>query len=809
MSTPLRLLLVEDSEDDGLLLLRSLRHLDQPLVHLRVETEDEMEDALRTQSWDFVIADYVLPSFSGLAALDVLRHAGIDVPFIMVSGKASEETAVEAMKAGAHDYIAKGNLTRLVPAIRRELREAAVRRERKKAEEAFLRTEKKFLTVFNAALDGIFFHDASGRVLDVNPSAAARLGYHRDELIGKTATEFTSVEHGRKLEERFATVFERGEAVFESVHEHRDGASIHVEVSARVIDYDGEPGVLAVVRDITERKAAEDKLRLAAQVFEHSLEGVMITDANRRIVSVNSAFTTITGYAASSVVGKTPQVLSSGRNDQAFYEAMWSEIAASGSWRGEIVNRRADGLEYSEHLTIVAVRADGERVINYIGFFSDITERKAAEKRIAELAHFDPLTKLPNRSLLADRLNVALASAKRNRTQLGLLFVDLDYFKNINDTFGHETGDKVLKTMAERVGRCVRGSDTVARFGGDEFVVILGDLSSRAGAAEVARKLLDEIGRPCAVEDTEVHLSASIGVALYPSDGATAEDLIRCADMAMYRSKEDGRSSFRFFRDEGEAETVDRETLETALRHAIDAGELRLHFQPRFELVSHRIVAVEALVRWAHPTLGLLLPSHFLNIAEESGLILPLGAWVLREALGTLRRWLDAGASRVRVAINLSSRELTRRSLPEFARRALDDFAIDPRLLELDVTEAGLLRDPRESLGTLQALGKLGIRLHLDDYGTGSSSLLTLRRFPIDAVKIDRSLVGAIPFDDERASIAQAIISLAKGTGRRVIAEGVETARQLEFLHFHRCDEAQGFFLGLDLPPDDALALLR
>lgn len=573
----------------------------------------------------------------------------------------------------------------------------------------------------------------------------------------------------------------------------------------------GQPRrVVSAVQDITERKQAEDDLRIAAAAFE-SQEGMVVTDANRVILRVNRACTEITGYPAEEVVGKTPALFKSGRQDAAFYAAMWRAIEETGAWRGEIWNRRKNGEIYPEWLGITAVRNDAGKVTNYIGTLTDITQTKAAEAQIERLAFYDALTGLPNRRLLLDRLQRALVTAARRRRSGALLFIDLDGFKTLNDTQGHDVGDVLLRQAAERLSGCVRGGDTVARVGGDEYVLMLEDLAdSRQEAANqveaIGETILARIGMPFGLASGAYHQAASIGITLFGRVGDTVDELMRGADLAMDRAKAAGGNTLRFFDPEMQGTVTARAQLVSDLRAGLRDGQLRLDFQPQVDR-DGRLLGAEALVRWNSPKRGTVAPADFIRIAEDTGLIVPMGHWVMRRACEQLVQWAaDPATVALALAVNVSAREFRH---PEFVERTmavLEETGADPRKLKLEVTESVLLDDLDGAVKRMASLKARGVGFSLDDFGTGYSSLSYLKHLPVDELKIDKSFVRDVLTNPNDAMIARAIVALAQSLGLAVVAEGVETEEQWRFLARQGCHAFQGYHFG---PPGTVDALSR
>ncbi len=578
-------------------------------------------------------------------------------------------------------------------------------------------------------------------------------------------------------------------------------------------DYLTKPVVSSVlrvrVRNLLQRKTAERQLLLAAHVFKHSGEAIMITDHDNHIIDVNPAFTRLTGYPMEEVRGKDPRFLSAGNTPREVYLAMWQSIREQGFWQGELWDRRKDGAIYPKELIISVVRNVRGGIDYYLASFIDISERKAAEERLEQVAHHDALTGLFNRFSLQERLEQALATAHREKRAAAVMFIDMDRFKVINDTLGHAVGDELLIEVGRRLSGNVRESDIVARLGGDEFVVVLTEVENATAAARVADKLLGALGKVYQLGEHELHSTPSIGLALYPDDGNDSVSLMKNADTAMYHAKAQGRNNAQFFTATMNQSTVARLKLESDLRAALEHQQFELHYQPQLEARSGRAVGVEALVRWRHPQDGLIAPLKFIPVAEETGLILPLGEWVLDEACRQIRAWRGQGIAGVTMAVNLSALQLDSPSLLEFVAQTLTKHGLSGADLELEVTESVAMKNPEASIGVLKALRELGVRLSIDDFGTGYSSLSYLKLLPIHSLKLDRSFVRDIETDDNDVAICAATITLAHALGLNVIAEGVENAAQREFLVAQNCDFLQGYLFSKPLPAPEALAFLR
>ena len=545
-----------------------------------------------------------------------------------------------------------------------------------------------------------------------------------------------------------------------------------------------------------------ERLRLATRVIENTHEAVLITDRHARILEVNPAFCRITGYGADEVIGHKPSLWRSDHHDADFYAALWHTLGTQGHWQGEIWNRRRNGEPYPAWETISAVRDEQGEITHYVAVFSDISQIVRSRNELAHLAQHDPLTDLPNRLLFQDRLEHALARAQREQGLLAVLFIDLDRFKHINDSLGHVTGDRLLVEVARRLRGTLRNEDTVARMGGDEFIVLTETLRHEEDAAQLAQKLLQALAAPYRIDRNEFFVTCSIGISLYPRDGADAQTMVRNADAAMYRAKAVGRNAYEFYTEALTHSAMERVRLESELRQALARGELEVHYQPHVELASGRVVGAEALLRWHHPELGQVSPDRFIPVAEETGLIIEIGAWVLQQACRQARDWRSAGLSIETVAVNVAGAQIQRSDFVATVRRALSETGLSPEHLELEVSEGFVMGQAEASIGVLEELNRLGVKLSIDDFGTGYSSLAYLKRLPIDKLKVDRSFVRNLPADEEDAAIAAAVVALGRSLGLTVIAEGVETAAQRDLLLRLGCHEAQGWFYGRPQPPD-------
>ena len=687
---PLRVLCVDDDEEDVALILHALKEGGYVPDHRHVCGRERLIEAIASQQWDMVISDYAMPQFDGLTALRIVKERDPNVPFILVSGAVTSDIAVAAMKSGAADYVMKDDLTRLAPAVRREVADAGERRARRLAEANLSANEELLNSIVNTAADGIIVIDPAGTIEFGNAAMEKLFGWKPLELIGKNVTRLLL---GRSREGQ------------DTLFQGADGA--------------GGKG---------------------------------------------------TGHVR------------------------------------ELKAQRKDGSVFPIELTVSETCVNGGRRSTCI--LRDVTERKRAEERIRYLAHYDDLTGLPNRVLFAQLLEQAISEAKYAKKEVAVLFIDLDRFKLINDTLSHASGDAVLCQVANRLIGALARRDTVARFGGDEFVVLMRDCGIPNDVTSTAQGLLAALAAPFVLDNQEYHLTASIGISTFPGDGKDAQTVLKNADSAMYRAKEQGKNNYQFYSSQMNVRSFERLVLERFLRHALDQDEFQLHYQPKIDLTTGRVTGMEALLRWLHPGMGMIAPAKFIPLAEETGLIVPIGEWVLREACAQVRRFQDQGLPPLRVAVNLSARQFAHDGLHAAIVGALEESGVSPSLLELEITESMTMENPDHATAWLQKIKALGITVAIDDFGTGYSSLGYLKRFPIDSVKIDRSFIKDIPGDTDDVAITQAIIAMGHSLRLKVIAEGVESAAHAEFLRRHGCDEAQGFFFGKPLPADEFVQLL-
>ena len=683
---------------------------------------------------------------------------------------------------------------------------------RKRLEEATAQAKANHLAraLVRAIAEGVvgFEEAVPHRIRYLNPHAEQLLGVSEAEATGRALTDLIGITAGGCCQSLADWPVCPAGGEFEAmVRTQAKPEGFYAALTFVPVADHGDSLAVLTLRDITARREAEDKLRLSDKVFEFSAEAIVITDPDARILAVNPAFTWLTGYRPDEAIGQTPRILKSGRHDDAFYADMWQALVDEGYWQGELWDRRKNGSEYPKWLTINAVR-DKCRTTHYVALFSDISERKENEDRIRFLAEHDHLTGLPNRRILEAEARRLIASERRRDSGLALMLIDLDRFKNVNDTLGHPVGDRLLIEVAHRLVESVRTTDTVVRLGGDEFVVLLEGARHADEVAPVAAKIREALNRPVVIDERSLHTPPSIGIALYPQDGEDVDTLLQNADTALYQVKANGRNAWAFYSGSMNEAMRQRLELEEDLRQALADGSFELHFQPQFDAATRRILVWEALLRWRHPRRGWVPPEEFIPTAEETGIIVPLGEWVLNTACREAKRWEEAGHGRFRVSVNLSARQFAEPKLATTVEQALAKAGLEPGRLELEITESLLIGNQPLIKETLARLKALGVSLTLDDFGTGYSSLAYLKAFAVDRLKIDRLFVRDLESNANDAAIVRAVISLAEALGIGVVAEGVETAGQTAFLLANGCPQTQGFLLGAPMPPAEIDAFL-
>jgi diguanylate cyclase (GGDEF)-like protein/PAS domain S-box-containing protein len=682
--------------------------------------------------------------------------------------------------------------------------------ERKLNESRIAESEKKFRLLFESANDSLMLLDFEGRIQDINRIGHERLGFSKEEMVGRKVSEFNAPDFIPVAPLRFKQIQQHGQSFFESAHLCKNGTVMPVEINARLIELGGQKRIFSVIRDVTERKKLEEELKLSALVLQNSSEGMLVTDENNLIIAVNPAFTDITGYTFAEVKGKNPRIFRSGRHDKPFYQAIWQAIITTGHWQGEIWDRRKNGEEHAKFLTINTIKNSDGKIHRYVALFSDITEKKKAEEMIWRQANFDSLTNLPNRQMFHDRLEQEVKKSRRSGLPIALLLVDLDRFKEVNDTLGHDKGDLLLIDAAQRITSCVRQADTVARLGGDEFIVILPELGDMASIQRIANNIIGKFTAPFQLGSDGAFVSASIGISLYPNDGKDLEDLLKSADQAMYAAKNAGRNRFSYFTPDLQEAAQKRLRLANDLRLALSLGQFDIHYQPIVELATGRIQKAEALIRWPHPVRGMVSPMDFIPIAEETGLIIQIGDWIFKQAVQQVACWRSTYDKSFQISINKSPVQIRHNDNTHVSWPAhLREQKIAGQAITVEITEGLLMNADPVVTDNLLSFRNAGMQVSIDDFGTGYSSLAYLKEFNIDYLKIDRSFIRNLGPNTSDLALCEAIVVMAHKLGMRVVAEGVETLTQRDLLRQIECDFAQGHLFSKPVPPEEFELLLQ
>lgn len=696
---------------------------------------------------------------------------------------------------------------------RRLTREVVLRKAADKQLRAIIDNNERYRVLFYESPVGHALNLlSSGVFISVNQSFEKITGYTLDELNQLSYWDLTPESYADQEQEQLNALNKNGcYGPYEKHYIHKDGSLVAVRLNGSLItEPGGEKLILSVVENISDYSEAKEKLRLSSLVLENSSEALVITDENNRIVAINPAFTQITGYSLDEVRGKDPGYLKSGKHDAAFYKEMWRTINSSGRWQGEIWDTRKSGDNFAKWLTVNTIKNKDGSISRYVALFSDITERKLSEETIWKQANFDGLTGLPNRNMFHHRLNQELVKTRRNNLLLALLLIDLDRFKEVNDTLGHDMGDLLLQVAAKRIQECVRESDTVARLGGDEFTIILPELHDQTTADSVARKLISSLVEPYQLEDELVHISASIGITIFPGDAKSIDTLIKNADQAMYAAKSNGRNQSSYFTQSLQDAALNKLRISNDLRPALALDQFRVYFQPVIDLSNNQICKAEALLRWLHPDRGMVPPLEFIPIAEDIGIINEIGDWVCRESIQWKDRWNLKSGTDLQVSVNMSPVQFKapKDAFGQGWLSVIDGPEMQKKNLIVEITESLLLNAESEVLEKLYRLRDAGVEVAIDDFGTGYSSLSYLKKFDIDYLKIDRSFIKNMEDSPNDLALAEAIIAMAHKLGLKVIAEGVENERQHEILASAGCDFSQGYLYSRPVPPEEFEVLL-
>lgn len=813
--TILRILMVEDNAADAELAVRELKRAGMQLDTRRVECEQEFRLGLSEFRPHIILSDFSLPKFDGISALHIAREDSPDIPFVFVSGTIGEETAIESLKQGAMDYLIKSNLSRLASAVTGALERTEEKLRRKQAERELENSNRLFTTFMENLPAMVLIKDENGKHIFANRSALETLQASYDEIIGTTPEQIFSPEVVDKLSTMDRKAKEHGVAI-NHTQEINLGNQLKYWLTTtfplhRDHDQSGHIGVIAV--DITEQRKMEEALTLQHHAIEASATPVLIVDVKKPgmpLIYVNRAFETVTGYTQEEAMGRNCNFLQGHDRNQPELEKIRAAIRDCHPACAVLRNYRKDGSMFLNELYIAPVDdVHGGEVQYFVGVQNDITQIRQYQEALEHQANYDTLTGLVNRNLLKERIKQAFINGRRHNWVFTVAFIDIDNFKRVNDSLGHSAGDELIKMVGQRLQMCVRDGDTVARVGGDEFVLLLNSQTEEESSHGIMQRIREEISRPFIIRDKELTITCSIGLASFPKDGDNSETLLANADSAMYRVKASGRNSFRFYVKEMNEELGERLSLENDLWHALSKNELFLHYQPQINLKTGQVVGVEALMRWNHPALGLVAPLQFIPLMEENGLIVPIGKWVLETACKHNYQLQKQGLPVIRVAVNLSARQLDQKDLLDVVKLALGYSGMDANFLELEITESMIMHNVEDSIRILDRINSLGINLSLDDFGTGYSSLSYLKRLPIHRLKIDKSFIRDIVTDPNDAIISRSIIALAHSLQMEVIAEGVENTAQLDFLKANDCDEVQGYYYSKPLPFDELCVFLQ
>ena len=805
----LRALIVEDNQDDFLLLVDQLEAGGINLESQRVDTEGALRTALQ-QPWDIVFSDFSMPGFGGARTLELVRDQDPEVPFIFVSGTIGEAAAVKAIKSGAQDYVMKSDLGRLVPTVQRELRDAEARREKQRREQ----TLRKLSLAISQTADSILITDANGIIEYVNPAFEMMTGYDEAEVLGRALSVLRSRHQDNQFFQQMWECLNNGDTYRGTlINQRKNGSEFYEEkVITPLCDENGVIShFVSTGRDISMRIHAEQARERLNSVLEATPDLVAIIQPDGAMLYLNRAGRLMLGL-------KSNQVVDGRHFSDVFPEFLVQQLqgqilagaSSQGAWSGEVWMEPESSSTPGLPVSLVAIaHKDGGEAISHLSLVArDISERKRFEVALQHQATHDYLTNLPNRYYLLDRLRTSIASSLRRGSTLGVIFIDLDAFKRINDTMGHGAGDELLKVVAQRLVSCLRPSDTIARLGGDEFTVIVEDLVHPESIIRVLSKFYQVFKLPVMVQSQEVFVTFSAGIALCPQDGADENELLRYADIAMYRAKASGIGQYRFYSADMDSRGREILQMEADLRYAMINDEFRVYYQPQIDVKSGTLVGVEALIRWQSRTRGMVGPGDFVPLLETSGLIVKVGEWVMRKACEQYHRFREAGYPDIRISVNVSAVQFLDPDFEGKVAQLIQESSIPPQVLELEITENIVMQDPARAASVLLGLNRIGVRAAIDDFGTGYSSLAYLKRFPLTTLKIDQTFVRDVIDDASDAAIVEASISLAHKLGMEVVAEGVETATQFEFLRQLNCNLIQGYWCSRPVPEVDLSALL-
>ncbi|BCG64887.1 MAG: two-component system, chemotaxis family, CheB/CheR fusion protein [Methyloprofundus sp.] len=805
MSQPINILYLEDDIPLANLIKRNL---ERKGYHVSIVADGlECVATVKHNPIDLLIADYNTPSLNGLGVLQSLQLANKMPLSIMVSGSNDVQVVIAAMKLGCSDYVIKeidNYFDLLLVSIEKVLEKKRLIHDKELAETELIKSNQGLQRAQKLAKVGSWEYYPGE--LTANWSEQEYLNFDCPSDQAPSYEKYTRYIHPEDIanvEQKNALCLKKQCPVDFNFRLLLNDGSIRYLHCHTEVDTDQQHNIkriFGISKDITAEVIAASKLQQAATVFNNTAEAIFITDANNVIISINPAYTQTTGYAEHEVLGKNPNIMSSGHHDKAFFAKLWHELLHNGQWQGEIWNRHKNGNTFPVWQSITAIKDITGKIVQFVSIFNDISVRKADEELIRYQANYDSLTGLPNRNLFLDRISIALKRAQRENKQLALLMIDLDRFKWINDTLGHKAGDVMLQETARRLQSSVRDSDTVARLGGDEFIIIVSELQHPSDTEMIANKIFAAFKAPLQLENHEVFISGSIGITIFPDDGNTVETLQMNADSAMYSAKEDGRNRFHYFTPQLQAKAERHLQLVSLLQLAIERNEFDVYYQPVIDCKHHKVISAEALIRWQQPQLGFISPAEFIPLAEESGLIRAIGDWVVHRVAEDMQRWQKMGLPAMHISINKSPHQFSNESCDEDWLSIFKQHNIDVSRITVEITESVFMEKGRDYVKSLADMQKQGMKISLDDFGTGYSSLSYLKRFPVDILKIDRSFISDVSENASDAMLVEMILGLADKMHIAVIAEGVETAEQLAFLQKHQCQYIQGYFYSKPLP---------
>lgn len=789
-----KILIVEDEGIVALDLQDRLEFLGYQVIGIADNAKSALKMAAK-ESPDLVLMDIVIKGDRD--GIDAARQMNdlFGIPVVFLTAYADEQTLTRAKLSHPYGYIVKPFNTQM---LRSNIEMALHRHE---VDQALVQC---YSTTLSRIGDAVISFDHEGKIRYLNAMAEALTGWKANEAVKRKLTDviilldteqteykpldplklmssqsFLALPNGYELQSKFGTMIPIGLNI--------------IPLNSNDPDSSGETGIM-IFSDKREHLISERKVKMAEKIFDNSIEGIVLTDRELHIQQVNKTFTEVTGYELDDVIGKTPALLKSGQHDRDFYKEMWATLRRSGMWQGQIFNRRKNGEIYLEWLSIYSIKNKNGDVINYIGLFSDLTEKRMTQDHIHQLSHFDALTGLPNRMLFLERLKQNIVMARRAKIKFALFFLDLDGFKKVNDSLGHDAGDVLLQEIALRLSTLMRESDTVSRLGGDEFTVIISGYNTIGDIITIAKKILAKLSTPVKIAERSVYVSASIGISLYPDDGGDIQDLVKNADTAMYAAKEKGKNRYEFYDYEMNRRTLERLTLESCIHRAFENKQFMVYYQPKIDLRDGSVCGAEALIRWNHDQIGFVPPSQFIPLAEEMGMIIPIGEWVLRQVCQDMREWKDKGVKLFPISVNLSAVQFRDLNFIKIIDTIIRQANIEPKYIDLEITESMLMGDIQSSLMMMNQIKELGVSLSIDDFGTGYSSLKYLKQFRVDTLKIDKSFIDEVPTSAGDCAIVKTIIDLAHNLNMSIVAEGIEKPEQAEFLLANGCTIGQGFY---------------